>query len=328
MNKHMRMVALVVATSALLSSCAGGGVTGVQGPRPTASDAVGGVVPADEVSATAIALINATGSGGTVDLEVYELGNPAVIAALESAHRRGVAVRVILDATERQSKISAPELRAAGVATETMHVVAGIDHVKLLVADGKVLVGGVNYGTGSSYTTDMDVELGGGDVQYATTIFNTDWLAAGVDSAPANGSYGPFVTGGAIEPAILGVIDATGAGGACYVVANYLSDWTVRDALVAAARRGVVVDVVLNPTAYGEVAAKDALVAAGAHVKLAHPSPYLHAKVLACDSSGGWDAVVGSANFSYDGMTVNHELDVVISGNPGGRVGQWAERVW
>lgn len=286
------------------------------------------MVPAQSVATTAVGLINATPRGGTVDLEIYELGNPSVIAALEAAQRRAVTVRVILDATERQSEISGPALRRAGVAVETMRVPGGIDHVKLLVADGRVLMGGVNLGTGSSYTTDMDVELPGWDVTEAVTVFNTDWQSAGVDSPVASGAFGPFVTGKAIEAALLRVISGAGKGTTCFVVANYLSDWTVRDALVAAARRGASLDVLLNPTAYGVHRADAALVAGGAHVAMAPRSPYLHAKVLACETGGAWNAVAGSANFSYDGMTVNHELDVVLSGDTASHVGVWAEGAW
>lgn len=290
--------------------------------------AAGTVVAARAVASTAVSLIDATPAGGAVDLEVYELGNPAVIAALEAAKRRGVVVRAILDATERQSLASGPALRRAGVATETMRVEGGIDHVKLLVAAGRVLMGGVNLGSGSSYTTDMDVELPAIDVSYARSIFAADWRAASSGTAPSNGSYGPFVTGGAILPAVLATIGAASRGDTCYVVANYLSDRTVRDAAVAAARRGAAVDVVLNPTAYGEAKADAALAAGGAHVRLAPQSPYLHAKVLACSGPGGWYAVVGSANFSYHGMALNHELDVVLSGGAAGAVGAWAESIW
>ena len=55
----------------------------------------------------------------------------------------------------------------------------GIDHVKLLVVDdARVLVGGVNLGASSSYTTDADVELSGPAVRDATAVFDRDWAAA------------------------------------------------------------------------------------------------------------------------------------------------------
>lgn len=265
------------------------------------------VVEAPGVAGRTVELVD--GARRSVLLEMYELGNPLVVAALEAARHRGVAVRVILDPTEGQSRASAGPLSRAGVAVRLLRVAGGIDHVKLLVVDGAaVLTGGVNLGAWSSDTTDLDVQLTGAAGAFATAVFDRDWRAAAGQGRPASGAFGPIVTGGAIEPAMLAVVDT--AHGSCTVLANYLTDWTIRDALVAAERRGVHVTVLLNPTAYGAAEAEAALRRGGIRVEVAATNPYLHAKVLACGSA----AVVGSANFSYDGMTVNHELDVTLTG--------------
>jgi phosphatidylserine/phosphatidylglycerophosphate/cardiolipin synthase-like enzyme len=253
---------------------------------------------------------------------MYELGNPAVVAALEAARRRGVEVRVVTDPTEIESRSSDAELSRAGVAVRTLAVRGGIDHVKLLVVDdSRVLVGGVNLGTSSSATTDADVEISGSAVADATAVFSRDWSAAGGVGAPASGAVGPFVTGRSIEPAMVALVGR--ATGRCTVLANYLTDYGVQDALAAAVRRGVVVTVVLNPTAYGATAAASWLARRGVHVERAPAEPYLHAKILACGST----AMIGSANFSYDAMTVNHELDVVLGGRAAATVGAFAARV-
>ena len=51
--------------------------------------------------------------------------------------------------------------------------------------------------------------------------------------------------------------------------------------------------------------------------------PYLHAKILAC----GGEAMIGSANFSFDGMTVNHELDVVLQGQAAAKLTAFANQI-
>lgn len=257
-----------------------------------------------------------------VDLEVYELGNPAVIAALIAAHRRSVDVRVILDATEGQSQAAARVLAHAGVDVEKMRVAGGIDHVKLLVSNLGVVMGGVNLGRYSGDTTDVDVELGRSDVAPASRLFAADWSAGGNGDKAASGTLGPFVTGTAVEASILGAVRT--ARGRCVVVANYLSDYEIEDALVAALRRGVAVDVLLNRSAYGAAEAATVLARAGAHVSFARPDPYLHAKVLACGSS----VVFGSANFSYDAMRYNHELDLVAGGVLARDLTAWAARAF
>jgi cardiolipin synthase len=284
-------------------------------PEPDAT-----VVSAPLVATTTLGLL--ASARHSVELEMYELGDPGVVAALEAAHRRGVAVRVVTDPTERESRASDAELSRAGVAVRTLAVRGGIDHVKLLVVDdSRVLVGGVNLGSASFATTDADVELSGAAVGDAAAVFARDWAAAGGSGAPASGVVGPFVTGRSIEPEMLAVV--AHATGQCMVLANYLTDYGVQDALAAAARRGVAVTVVLNPTAYGASGAASWLVRHGVHVERARDEPYLHAKILAC----GAMAMIGSANFSYDAMTVNHELDVVLDGGAAATLDAFAAQV-
>lgn len=249
-------------------------------------------------------------SRGGADLEMYELGAPQVLAALEAAARRE-PVRVILDATERDTPTAAAALRRAGAQVVLARVPGGIDHAKLLVVPGAVLVGGVNLGAGSPYTLDLDVvESNPPTVQAARTLFAADWESFTHGGHGALSAPGPFVTGHQIASAFASTLAATPAGGTCTVLANYLSDHTDQDELVAAVRRGVVVDALLNPSAYGSTRARSWLVSHGVNVRLAPRSPYLHAKVLACSSV----ALVGSANFSYDATTYNHEVDIELSG--------------
>lgn len=278
--------------------------------------------PAQDIS-TAAHLIRASHS---VDLEMYELGNPEIVSALESV-RPSRNVRVILDPTERQSKVTGPILQAHGIQVRYMAIPGGIDHVKLLIADGHVLSGGVNMGSSSAYTDDLGVELG--SVSSAEAIFNSDWARSGSGKQPIAKSVGPFVTGhSAILDTILHVITGTRKGGTCYVVANYLTDYSIRNALVASINSGVNVRVVLNPEAYGASYAASMLKADGASVEFAPRSPYLHAKVLACQSGKTYSAVGGSANFSYDGMNVNHELDIFLVGSDAHQVFDWARGVF
>lgn len=309
-----RLAALAALTGALALGPASGAVgsSDLAVAEPSAT-----IVAAPRVALTALGLM-AT-ARHSIDLEMYELGNPAIVAGLEAAKRRGVSVRVVSDPTETQSKASDARLERAGIAVRKLAVRGGIDHVKLLVVDhAQVLVGGVNFGRDSSATTDGDVVLSGAAGTAAASVFNRDWAAAGGTGISANGIYGPFVTGRAILPAMLSIIGH--ASTSCTVIANYLSDYRIQDALVAAKRRGVAVTAVLNPTGYGEAAAAAWLEKGRVHVEIAPTRPYLHAKILACGS----EAMIGSANFSYHGMAVNHELDVVLDGRAGRMLGDFA----
>ena len=329
------LVALCVATMA------GGEAAGAQRGAAGKGAALPAVLSPLGAEEEAVALLDEARRGWTVDLEVYELGNPDVIHALEAAKRRGGAVRVVLCPTERESEQSAPALAAAGVAVRTLRVEGGIDHVKLLVVSGPgvgrrsagggvVLFGGVNFGRTSRWTSDLDVAEDGAWVKEAEALFDADWAAAGGRGSPAVGRYGAFASGGgAIEASLAGALGWAEAQrrASCDVVANYLTDYRVQDALVTAAHDGVALGVVVNPEAYGAEAARRWLERHGVGVLDAPVDPYLHAKVLVCATARSAVAVVGSANFSYDAMHMNHELDATLTGRIAEAVWRWAERV-
>ena len=90
-----------------------------------------------------------------------------------------------------------------------------------------------------------------------------------------------------------------------------LSDRLVLDALVAAARRGVQVRVLLDPTQPQNAASMQALEAAGALVRFYAQAgdELLHAKLGIFDHGV---VLFGSCNWSRSGFTRNHELDLLV----------------
>lgn len=284
---------------------------------PSSSAVMATWVPAGQVSETALSLLIT--AQHSVVLDMYELGNPALVAALVADHARGLTVHVILDATESQSAVAGRALAAAGVPVRWDHVPHGIDHVKLLVVDGQqTLLGGVNWGSSSSYTTDGDVLEARDPV--AAHYFAAEWATlGGHPSAPPEGP-GAW-SGSAIGSQMTALLGH--ATRSVDVAANYLTSWTVQDALAAAAQRGVRVRVALNPTAYGAKAAAAWLTAHHITVRWAPTSPYLHAKILIVDGRTLW---IGSSNFSYHGLSVNQELDTEVA-LPAG-VAAWWQALW
>src|SRR5260370_26490148 len=81
------------------------------------------------------------GARTAVHVEMYEFGRVDLAGALIDAHRRGVAVTVIDYPSVDVTSATATRLRAAGVDVLDYPVRKGmIDHVKLLVVDGRVAV--------------------------------------------------------------------------------------------------------------------------------------------------------------------------------------------
>ncbi len=248
-----------------------------------------------------------------VMVEMYELGRRDIIYALGAAHARGVAVRVITDPTVRASRRSAAVLDNLGV-PERVYPVDDvrhqIDHVKLLIADGEAVVGGMNWGAHSDRNHDYVLETRlGVEVARLIRIFDQDWGLAGGEPAPlaaAPSEIAQTAPGEEIRAMLEGAL-----GGARFrVLAEVytLTDAEVMAGLAAAHRRGVTVRVLLDPNQAYNRHAYALLSASGVEVRW-YPIPrgaLLHAKIGLFDG----ELVLGSANWTQSGLGVNHELDV------------------
>jgi len=254
-----------------------------------------------------------------VEVEVYEFGRADLVAALTAAQGRGVIVTVIADESEPATAATAQLLRARGVDVVDYPVRARmIDHVKLLVVDGATaVVGGINWGAGSSANHDFDVEVRGPAVANLERVFIRDLVTCGrvqvvpvprVDGAVVVGATLP---GAEILPMVLGVIAA--ARHTVDVAMYTLTDADVVGAMEAAMVRSVAVRVLLDPSERPSDPSAASLRAHGVAVRLYRSSgEKLHAKAAIVDGS---TVVLGSANWTVSGFQHNHELDVSIPGD-------------
>ena len=124
--RHVAVLVTGALGAAVVAGCAAGPATGAAAvlapPAPLLGPAAVMRVGADEVpllrrgAATFQRLrLLIDGARASVQVEVYELGQPVLIDALLAAHARGVAVTVIDDPSELSSAATAVRLRAAGV---------------------------------------------------------------------------------------------------------------------------------------------------------------------------------------------------------------------
>jgi cardiolipin synthase len=246
-------------------------------------------------------------------VEVYEIGRQDLIAAMARARERGVEVRVITDPTIGASRYAAAQLGALGVPALFYPVDDGahqIDHVKLLIADGEAMVGGMNWGVHSSRNHDYVIETRvPAEVARVTQIFEQDWSFARGDPAPLAGLAGEI---GQTAPGheIRSMLESTLAGARVRIFAEVytFTDGDVIAGLGAARRRGVDVRVLLDPNQPYNRAAYYLLRASGVAVRWypVPPGALLHAKVGLFDGQ----LLLGSANWTYSGLDVNHELDI------------------
>jgi len=246
-------------------------------------------------------------------VEVYELGRADLVVSLGARRARGVDVRVITDPTVVASRRAAAQLDELGVPERAYPVDDGrhqIDHVKLLVADGEAVIGGMNWGAHSDRNHDYVLETSvAAEVGRAVAVFEQDWGFAGGRPAPLAAAFGAIAQTTPGEE-IRAMLEAALAVARSRVIAEVytLTDPATIAGLSAAKRRGLDVRVLLDPNQAYNRHGYEVLRAAGVSVRW-YPVPrgtLLHAKIGLFDGL----LVLGSANWTLSGLGVNHELDI------------------
>ena len=301
----------------LLSLC----LVGCSGPAPTA--AVAAAPPASSgppsvqlwQDASIFKLVGAliAHARKRVLVEVYEIGRPDLVGEISAARVRGADVRVLTDPTVDVSRASLDTLQRDGVAARFYPVddsAKQIDHVKLLIADGDGVVGGMNWGAHSDRNHDYVLDTrDAAELARLTAIFEQDWALAEGRPAPlaaANLAIAQTAPGEEIR----NVLESAVASARRRVLAEVytLTDPDVVTLLADAHRRGADVRVLLDPNQPYNLHAFEVLTSAGVPARW-YPVPrgaLLHAKIGLFDS----ELVLGSANWTYSGLNVNHELDI------------------
>jgi len=315
----MRRIALLLVLTAVLAAAACGRRAPAPLPTLPAPGSPAGATLRLWQDATIFTcvhrLLDGTAPGQALWVEMYEFDRPDLAAALRSAHDRGVDVRLIVDRTVTVSAHTADRLLAAGLAVRSYPVDDSrhqIDHVKLLLAGDEALVGGMNWGRASARNHDYALETASpGVVARLRAIFQQDWSLAGGRPAPlaaAAGTVAQTTPGQEIRDRLLGAL--AGARRSVQAEVFVLTDADVIAAMAAAHRRGATVRVLLDPGQDVNRPGFDLLRAAGVEVRWypVPPGAKLHAKAGLFD---GRELLVGSANWSLSGLSVNHELDLL-----------------
>ncbi len=291
---------------------------------PAASPAAAAAVPAAGGADTLLtepsqgfgpvySLINSART--SVDLTMYELSDPAAEAGLAGVAHRGVAVRVILDRREERGNTAAFDyLKSRGVKVTWSSSAYTYTHQKTLVVDNATAMILTANLTSRYYSETRDfgvVDRDPRDVAAIVAVFNADFAHAAVTPGAGDDLVWSPTTA---QARLLAVIN--GAHHSLRVYTEEMADTAVQDALMAAARRGVSVQVVGENTDHQYDTAYTALARAGVAVR-DYTSPsgfYIHAKVILADYGlPGARMYVGSVNFSSTSLNRNRELGLIIS---------------
>jgi cardiolipin synthase A/B len=249
-----------------------------------------------------------------VYVEMYELGRRDIVSGLAGDRLGGADVRVVTDPTVNASRVSLDALQRSGVAARLYPVddsARQIDHVKLLIVDDEAVVGGMNWGAHSDRNHDYVLETTDAvEVDRLVRIFEQDWSLAGGEPHLVPGDVVSRVAQTSPGEEIRHMLAAAFASARLRVWAEVytLTDPDVLLVMAAAHQRGVDVKVLLDPSQPFNRRSFDRLRSAGVPARWypAPPGTLLHAKIGLFDA----ELVLGSANWTYSGLDVNHELDI------------------
>ncbi len=252
----------------------------------------------------------------SVDVTMYEFSDSTAEQALANAARRGVRVEVILDEREKSNNQSAYSyLTGHGVKVVWSSSTYRYTHQKTVVADGTLAVIMTANLTSQYYPTSRDfliVDANRADVEQITAVFDKDFDHQ--STRPADGSGDLVWSPTDSQTRLLALID--GATKSLRIYSEEMGDTKVEDALMAAARRGVDVQV-CGENSNGEYDSAFAkLASAGVHISYySDPSGfYIHGKVIEADYGTGHASVfIGSENFSGTSLNDNRELGIIVA---------------
>jgi len=283
-------------------------------------------VPADAATYTAFAFSQAGTTQPTIydfinsatsslDMTMYELEDTTAVNDLIALENKGVTVRVVLDRAHQSANSSAyTALTNSGVGVVWSPSSFVYTHQKTITVDATkslVLTGNLTsqyYSTGRDYGVFTDDTR---DVAAIEKVFNADY--AGTSVTPTDGDHLLWSPTDS-RSRLLTVINA--ATTTLDVEELEFSDSTVVNAIVARAKAGVTVRVVLEtPSDYSsEVSAIKA--AGGTVVGYSDPDGfYIHAKAMVADYGLSTQEVeAGSMNISSTSLSNNRELGIILTG--------------
>lgn len=306
------------------------------------------VVHADGPDAFAAMLAAIDRAKSRISLETYVFSSDETgrrfLTALEGAARRGVDVRLVIDAVGGSDLASdeVERLKQAGARVSWYNELASFSieeanyrtHRKVLVADGAIaFVGGMGFANQWALDTedeprwrDTQVELHGPVVDDVEAGFYENWMETGgvVDpqlqhaSTPVGAGESIVVwsspQGGANEMKLLYLLAIGAARRSLDIESPYvITDESTQWSLSEARKRGVRIRILMEgdrtdakPVKYAGRADYETLLRDGIELYEYQPS-MLHAKALVVD---GVFSIFGSANFDNRSLELNDELNV------------------
>ena len=253
------------------------------------------------------------GATSSIRITIYELADPAVVAALAEAAHRGIAVKVILDTAfhgHTTNQRAYTRLRASGVTVKWAPPDVIYHQKTIAIDDSTAAISTANL-VPRYYPSSRDaviVTTDPRDVDAITTTFDADFASPA--STPPPATAGPhLVWSPDASSAFVHHISAARA--TIDVETEELTDREVIAAISGDARRGVACRVVMTAdTASSRGLAQVAAAGCSVHL-MSHTGAqlYIHEKAILADST---DLLIGSHNLSSTSLRENRELSTQL----------------
>jgi cardiolipin synthase len=249
----------------------------------------------------------------SVDLTMYEFSDTKAEHGLAAAARRGVTVKVVLDQREKSHNSGTFDyLKSHGVKVVWSSPQFEYTHQKTLLVDGSTALIMTANLTSEYYSSTRDflvVDTKPADVRAIAQVFNADFAHRSIHPGDGRDLVWSPTDSQAQLLALIG-----GARKSLRIYSEEMADTTVEDALIEAARRGVVVKVCGENTSGQYDSDFSRLAAAGVHISYYSSSHgfYIHGKVVEADYGTSHAKVfIGSENFSSTSLSRNRELGLI-----------------
>ena len=249
----------------------------------------------------------------SIDLYVYLLPSEEVLSALQAAHERGVAVRVILEPDPfgggNSNQDAFDRLSAAGIDVRWSDSRFQFSHIKTFIVDQRVAVIMTLNLSWSALTRNREfavVSTVPADVADVIRLFEADWTAEHYQPR------GDMVT----SPDNSRVVHQTlidSATTSIEIYAEVIRDADLRERLVEAAGRGVAVRILVPTSPSGDdLLIYQELVSAGVEVRQLADA-YSHAKAIIVDRD---QVFIGSQNLTQTSLDRNRECGIILRDRP------------
>jgi len=249
----------------------------------------------------------------SLDVQMYLFTVKPLADKIVAAQQRGVVIRVILDPDEAGNTQVEPIFTSGSIQWKNASTIYQYSHAKYLIIDrGTAVIMSMNFNIDAMNNernygmVDKDPE----DVADLQLVFEQDWALANgqTPAAPDLSCTRLIISPTNAQQRIYTHIQS--AQHTLDIESLYITDASLRSAVVSAANRGVAVRVILEDPS-DQASNTDATTTfknAGIPVKYADTQFYLHAKLIISDGI----AFVGSENLSPTALQHNREVGALV----------------